>query len=144
MEILKSHKTNQKSQSKIQKVQNVSTNHPVIFPERRQQHHSPSINLQDSPDKSREYHINGHHQQDNKQLQHHKNHTQILQHSNDEQQLKEPQQKRRLDKQIKKVYIGNLEENVTEKDLIELFWLKNDPIYPGYLSNKFSYFKKHR
>ena len=84
MEILKSHKTNQKSQNKIQKVQNVSTNHPVIFPERRQQHHSPSINLQDSPDKRREYHINGHHQQDSKQLQHCKNHTQIPQHSNEE------------------------------------------------------------
>ena len=124
MEILKSHKTNQKSQSKIQKVQNVSTNHPVIFPERRQQHHSPSINLQDSPDKSREYHINGHHQQDGKQLQHHKNHTQIPQHSNEEQQLKEPQQKRRLERQMKKIYIGNLHENVTEKDLIELFGLE--------------------
>ena len=135
MEILKSQKANQKSQNEIQKVQNVSTNHTVIFPERRQQHHYLSINLQDSPDKSREYHINGHHQQDGKQLHHHKNHTQIPQHSNDEQQLKEPQQKRRQDKQIKKVYIGNLEENVTEKDLIELFWLKNDPIYPGYLSN---------
>ena len=69
----------------------MSTNHPVIFPERRQQHHSPSINLQDSPDKSREYPINGHHQQDGKQLQHHRNHTQIPQHSNEEQQLKEPQ-----------------------------------------------------
>ena len=33
MEILKSQKTNQKSQNEIQKVQNVSTNHPVIFPE---------------------------------------------------------------------------------------------------------------
>ena len=59
MEILKSQKINE-----IQKVQNLSTNHLVIFPERRHQHHSPSINLQDSPDKSREYHTNCHHQQD--------------------------------------------------------------------------------
>ena len=35
MEILKSQQTNQKSQNEIQKVQNVITNHPVIFPERR-------------------------------------------------------------------------------------------------------------
>ena len=52
LEILKSQKADQKSQNKIQKVQNMSTNHPIIFPERRQQHHSPSIKLQDSPDKS--------------------------------------------------------------------------------------------
>ena len=108
----------------MQKVQNVSTNHPVIFPERCQQHHSPSINLQDSPNKSREYHINGHHQQDGKQMQHHKNHMQIPQHSNEEQQLKEPQQKRRLERQIKKLCIGNLHGNVTEKDLIKIFGLE--------------------
>ena len=34
-EILKSQKTNHKSQSQIQKVQNVSTNHTVILPERQ-------------------------------------------------------------------------------------------------------------
>ena len=124
MEILKFQETNQKSQNEIQKVQNVSTNHWVIFPERCQQHHSPSINLQDGPDKSREHHINGHHQQDGKQLQDHKNHTQIPQHSNEEQQLKEPQQKRRLERQIKKAYIGNLHENVTEKDLNDIFGLE--------------------
>ena len=117
IETLKSQKTNQK-------VQNVSTNHPVIFPERRQQDHSPSIYLQDSPDKSREYHINGHHQQDGKQLQHHKNHTEIPKHSNEEQQPEEPQQKRRLERQIKNVYIGNIHQNITEKDLIELFGLE--------------------
>ena len=77
MEILKSQKTNQKSQNEIQKVQNVSTNYSVIFPEGRQQHHSPSTNLQDCPGKSGEYHITGHHQQNGKKLQHHKNHTQI-------------------------------------------------------------------
>ena len=52
MEILKSPKINQKSQNEMQKVENASTNHPVIFPEASHQHHSPSINLQDSPDKS--------------------------------------------------------------------------------------------
>ena len=77
MEILKSQKTNQKSQNETQKVQNVSTTHTVILLERSQQHHSPSINLQDSPDKIREYHINGYHQQYGKQQKHHKNHTQI-------------------------------------------------------------------
>ena len=35
MEILKSQKTNHKSQSEIQKVQNMSTDHTVILPERR-------------------------------------------------------------------------------------------------------------
>ena len=64
------------------------------------------------------------HQQDGKQQQHHKSHTQIPQHSEEEQQLKESQQKPRLERQIKKVYIGNLHENVTEKDLIELFNLE--------------------
>ena len=93
MEILKSQKINE-----IQKVQNSSTNHPVTFPERRHQHHSPSINLQDSPGKSREYHTNGHHQQDGKRQQHHKNHTKIPQHGKEEQQLKESQQKRRLER----------------------------------------------
>ena len=52
MEILKSPKINQKSQNEMQKVENASTNHPVIFPEGSHQHHSPSINLQDSPDES--------------------------------------------------------------------------------------------
>ena len=118
MEMLKSQKINE-----IRKVQNSSTNHPYIIPERRHQHHSPSINLQDSPDKSLEYHTNGHYQQDGKQQQHHKNHTQIPQHSKEQQQLKEFQQKRRLERQIKKVHIGNLQENVTEKDLIELLYL---------------------
>ena len=66
---------------------------------------------------------NGYHQQDGKQQQHHKNHTQIPQHSKEQQQLKEFQQKRRLERQIKKVHIGNLQENVTEKDLIELLYL---------------------
>ena len=47
-EILKSQKANHKSQSEIQKEQNVSTNHTVTLPERSQQHSSPSINLQDS------------------------------------------------------------------------------------------------
>ena len=78
------------------------------------------INQQDSPDKSRENHTNGHHQQDGKQ-QHPKNHTQIPQHSKEEQQIKESKQKGRFERQIKKVYIGNLHENVTEKNLIELF-----------------------
>ena len=105
MEILKSQKT-------------------VIFPERRQQHHSPWTNLQDSPGKSGEYHITGHHQQNGKQLQHHKNHTQIPQHSNEEKQLKVPQQKRGLGRQTKKLYIGNLHENITEMDLIEIFGLE--------------------
>ena len=49
-----------------------------------------------------------------------KNHTQIPQHSKEEQQLKESQQKRSLERQIKKVYTGNIHESVTEKDLIEL------------------------
>ena len=102
MEILKSQKINE-----IQKVQNSSTNHPVLFPERRHQHHSASINLQDRLDKSQEYHKNGHHQQYGKQQQHHKNHTQIPPHIKEEHQLKESQQKRRLEGQIKKkkVYI---------------------------------------
>ena len=51
-----------------------------------------------------------------------KNHTQIPQHSKEEQQLKESQQKRSLERQIKKVYTGNIHESVTEKDLIELLW----------------------
>ena len=93
MEILKSQKVNQNLQNEIQKVQNASTNHPVTFPERRHQHHSPSINLQYSHDKSEEYHINGHRQKDGKQQQHHKNHTQIPQHSKEEQQLKESPKK---------------------------------------------------
>ena len=50
IEILNFQKINE-----IQKVQNSSTNHPVLFPERRHQHHSPLINLQDSPDKNREH-----------------------------------------------------------------------------------------
>ena len=78
IEILKSPKI-----IEIQKVQNSSTNHPLTFPEQRHQHHSPSINLQDSPAKSGEYHTNSHHQQNGKQQQHHTNHTQIPQHSKD-------------------------------------------------------------
>ena len=93
MEILKSQKINE-----IQKVQNSSINHPVILPERRHQHPSPLINQQDSPDKSREYHTNFHHQQDGKKQQHDKYHTQIPQHSKEQQQLIEFQQKRRLEK----------------------------------------------
>ena len=46
------------------------------------------------------------------------------QHSNEEQQLNKPQQKGRLDRQIKKVYTGNPHENVTEKELIDLFSLE--------------------
>ena len=49
---------------------------------------------------------------------------QISQHSKEEQQLKESQQKRRLERKLKKLYIGNLHENVTEKDLIKVFGLK--------------------
>ena len=124
MEILKSQKLNHKLQNKIQKVQNAITNNPVIFPERLKEHHSLSINLQDSPEKSRENRTNHHHQQDSKQQQHHKNHTQIPQHSKEGQQLKESQQKRRIEKQTKKVYIGNLREYFTEKHLIELFDLE--------------------
>ena len=72
MEILKSQKINE-----IQKVQNSSTNHLLTLSERRHQHHSPSINQLDNPDKSREYHTNGHHQQDGKQQQHHKYHNAV-------------------------------------------------------------------
>ena len=49
---------------------------------------------------------------------------QISQHSKEEQQLKESQQKLRLERKLKKLYIGNLHENVTEKDLIKVFGLK--------------------
>ena len=49
---------------------------------------------------------------------------QISQHSKEEQQLKESQQKLRLERKLKKLYIGNLHENVTEKDLIKVFGLE--------------------